>query len=125
MFGFAGDIAAVELMYGSLLAQGTTTMVREGSGGRAREFRQSFLYAYAVRIGQRLRAATEEVRAGAGTDDLLPVLASREAAVEERLAEVFATFTSRRARVNDERGWTDGTAAAERARLDGHRAPDT
>jgi hypothetical protein len=125
VFGFAGDIAAVELMYGSLLVQGTTTMVREGSGGRTRAFRQSFLYAYAVRIGQRLHTATEKVRAGAGTDDLLPVLASREAAVEERLAEVFATFTSRRARVNDERGWTCGTAAAERARLDGHRALDT
>jgi hypothetical protein len=128
VFGFADDIAAVELMYGSLLVQGTATMVREGSGGRTKSFRQSFLYAYAVRIGQRLRTATDDARTdagtGAGTDELLPVLASREQVVEERVAEVFAKFTSRRPRINDERGWISGTAAADRARLEGRRAVD-
>jgi hypothetical protein len=132
VFGFTADIAAVELMYGSLLVQGTATMVREGSGGRTKSFRQSFLYAYAVRIGQRLRTATDDARTdartdaetGAGTDELLPVLASREQAVEERVAEVFAKFTSRRPRINDERGWISGTAAADRARLEGRRAVD-
>jgi hypothetical protein len=85
-----------------------------------------------VRIGQRLRTATDHARTdaqtdagtGAGADELLPVLASREQAVEERVAEVFAKFTSRRPRINDERGWISGTAAADRARLEGHRAVD-
>lgn len=124
VFGFADDLAAVELMYGSLLVQATATMVREGSGGRTRAFRQSFLYAYAVRIGQRLRSATDAAKLEAASDDLLPVLASRERAVTERVSEVFTNFTSRRARINDERGWVSGTAAADRARLDTRRAVD-
>jgi hypothetical protein len=122
VFGFADDIAAVELMYGSLLVQATATMVREGSGGRSRDFRQSFLYAYAVRIGQRLTAASEAARSDVA--DLLPVLASRQAAVQRSVAEVFEKFTSRRTRISDERGWLSGTAAADRAQLHDRRGVD-
>ena len=124
VFGFPDDVTAVELMYGSLLVQGTATMVREGSAGRRKTFRQSFLYAYAVRIGQRLTAASESARTEAADNDLLPVLASREAAVEESVADVFTKFTSRRARVSDEHGWVSGTAAADRARLHDRRRVD-
>jgi hypothetical protein len=120
VFGFPEDLDVIELIYASLLVQGTAAMVREGSGKRARSFRQSFLYAYAVRIGQRLRATTEDARrAAAGTtDDLLPVLASREEAVRDKVSEIFAEFTTRRTRIRDERGWVSGTAAADRIPLE-------
>ena len=61
MVGFAGDVEAVELLFTSLLVQATAAMMRAGSRtgrngrSRTRSFRQSFLHAYAVRIGQRLR----------------------------------------------------------------------
>jgi Protein of unknown function (DUF2786) len=111
VFGFPADLAAVELIYASLLVQGTAAMVRAGSGRRAREFRESFLYAYATRIGERLRTSAATARED--SDDLLPVLASREAAVREKVSEVFGRFTTRRTRIRDEHGWQSGTAAAD------------
>ncbi|MGW2258928.1 DUF2786 domain-containing protein [Streptomyces sp. NPDC001780] len=78
--GFEADLAAVELLHTSLLVQGTTAMTRaeaaQRAGGRKRTktFRQSFLMAYAHRVGERLAMATErataaatEIEAAAGT----------------------------------------------------------
>lgn len=57
--GFPSDLDAVELLYTSLLVQANTVMLREGAKkdaygrSRTRAFRQSFLVAYAYRIGVR------------------------------------------------------------------------
>lgn len=54
------DLDAVELLFTSLLVQATTAMLAAGSRqdahgrSRTRSFRQSFLAAYAQRIGERL-----------------------------------------------------------------------
>ena len=80
VIGFPADLDAVELLFTSLLVQANTAMLRtggkrDGSGrSRTRAFRQSFLLAYAVRIGERLseaadhaeQAAVAEQRAAAG-----------------------------------------------------------
>lgn len=126
VFGFPGDLRAVELLYTSLLVQSTTAMIAAGahqpagSSRRSRGFRSSFLSAYAVRIGQRLveaTAATErEARTGV-TADALPVLAARREAVDAALDEAFPRVTSRRIRPSDATGWHAGVAAADRARL--------
>ncbi|MEU6811028.1 DUF2786 domain-containing protein [Streptomyces sp. NPDC046831] len=131
--GFESDLEAVELLYASLLVQATTAMTRAeaavaapSAGARARErgkaggrrrtkpFRQSFLAAYAHHIGTRLAAA-----AGTQvTEDLLPVLASRDVAVTDRLDRMFPQTTTTRLRgVSDEAGWTEGARAADRAQL--------
>ena len=105
-------------------------------GARTKSFRQSFLIAYASRIRERLAEATaqatEEALAGeraagraAGPSDsepaLLPVLAAREEAVQETTDRMFPTLKAGRAvRANDYEGWTQGRAAADRARLHGH-----
>lgn len=115
VFGFRADLAAIELIYTSLLVQGTAVMVREGSGDRAREFRESFLHAYADRIGDRLRNTTAD--AAQGHDDLLPVLASRQAAAREKATEVLGLTTKGRARVRDGHGWRSGRAAADAVNL--------
>src|SRR5207249_4905921 len=62
VFGFPADVEAVELLHMSLLVQATTAMVAAGAPPaprryRCRAFRQSFLVAFATRIGQRLRDA--------------------------------------------------------------------
>ncbi|MHC3472899.1 DUF2786 domain-containing protein [Streptomyces sp. 7R007] len=118
--GFEADLEAVELIHTSLLVQAQSAMTRaeaaQRAGGRKRTktFRQSFLAAYAHRIGTRLAAAAETQV----TDDLLPVLASREVAVTERTDRLFPETTTTRLRgVSDEAGWTEGAEAADRAQV--------
>lgn len=132
VFGFASDLQAVELLYTSLLVQGTTALVHEGSRqdgrgqSRTRSFRQSFLTAYAIRIGERLRAATEqassEAMAESGDRNLLPVLAARDDAVKQAAETALGGVINREVRISDAEGWTSGTAAADRASLEFRRA---
>ncbi|KAA6215446.1 DUF2786 domain-containing protein [Streptomyces albofaciens JCM 4342] len=127
LIGFEADLEAAELLYTSLLLQATTAMHRAGdahhSHGRSRrtrDFRQTFLVAYADRIRTRLAAATEEAtsEAATSTPDLLPVLAAREVAVAETAGELFPDTAAVRMRgVRDAAGWEQGRAAADRARL--------
>ena len=130
--GFEADLEAVELLYTSLLVQAEAAMTKaeaaQRAGGRKRTktFRQSFLAAYAHRAGTRLRAAAEAVAAEAGRAgdvDLLPVLASRDVAVTDRLERMFPETTTTRLRgAGDAAGWTEGTRAADHAEV-GRRRP--
>ncbi|MEV7688277.1 DUF2786 domain-containing protein [Streptomyces bungoensis] len=118
--GFEADLEAVELLHTSLLVQATHAMTKaeaaQRAGGRKRTktFRQSFLAAYAHRVGDRLAAA-----AGTQvTEDLLPVLVTRETAVADRLERMFPETTTARLRgVSDAAGWTEGARAADRAQV--------
>ncbi|MGW4050034.1 DUF2786 domain-containing protein [Streptomyces sp. NPDC004779] len=125
--GFEADLDPVELLYTSLLVQGTAAMTRaeaeQRKGGRKRtkSFRQSFLLAYANRLGARLEATSRRVAAEAPT--LLPVLASREVAVAARTDELFPETRATRVRAMwDEDGWNHGATAAETATLTPDRA---
>ncbi|KUL38652.1 hypothetical protein ADL22_17690 [Streptomyces sp. NRRL F-4489] len=136
VIGFPPDLEAAELLYTSLLLQATTAMNRaaddhhaRGRSRRTRDFRQTFLVAYADRIRTRLAAATAAAtteaadRTPATADRLLPVLAARELAVEETAGALFPDTAPVRLRgVRDAAGWHQGTAAADRARL-GHPTP--
>lgn len=143
--GFEPDLEVVELLYTSLLVQGTAAMTRAEAAQRAsgrrrtKTFRQSFLMAYAHRIGERLAAAAEQVTAdaaraaggeaaGTGAGDpaltaggggrLLPVLAARDMAVTDRAERMFPETVRTRVRgATDGEGWAHGRAAADRARV--------
>ncbi|MFC9429150.1 DUF2786 domain-containing protein [Streptomyces sp. NPDC056987] len=140
--GFEPDLEAVELLHTSLLVQGTAAMTRaeaaQRAGGRKRTktFRQSFLMAYAHRLGERLAAATEQATeqaadeatggtaersaASGGGSGLLPVLAAREAAVADRTDRMFPETVATRVRgVTDAEGWTHGISAADAAHVPG------
>ncbi|MER7400615.1 DUF2786 domain-containing protein, partial [Streptomyces sp. NPDC000151] len=142
LVGFPSDLDAAELLYTSLLVQATTAMNRaadtlpqalKGQGGapiargrsrRTKDFRQSFLAGYASRIRDRLTDAADHVtsEAAEGTPDLLPVLAARDLAVQERTGALFPETTAVRMRgVRDAEGLHQGAAAADRARLDHRR----
>ncbi|MGC4853580.1 DUF2786 domain-containing protein [Micromonospora sp. DT4] len=136
VLGWPADLVAVELLYTSLLVQATAAMLRgraerrPGSGRRTKVWDESFLNAFALRIGERLAAATEAVteaagQTAAGSDRLLPVLAARGEAVRERLETLFPGVTRHRLSVRDAEGWSSGTSAADRASLDvgGGRKP--
>jgi hypothetical protein len=131
VIGFPADLDAVELLFTSLLVQADTAMLRtggkrDGSGrSRTRAFRQSFLLAYAIRIGERLaeaadhaeQAAVAEQRAAGGDGgpasdasagdgtadgvaarkgaDLVPFLAARHRAVDDAVDEMFGSTLTR------------------------------
>ncbi|MFJ9342454.1 DUF2786 domain-containing protein [Streptomyces sp. NPDC101733] len=122
--GFESDLEAVELLYTSLLVQGTAAMTRAEAGQRAggrkrtKTFRQSFLLAYASRLGHRLARTAEH--AAAEVPDHLPALVARDVAVTSRAEEMFPRTTTTRLRgATDLAGWEDGTAAADRAHVGG------
>ncbi|MEU8776328.1 DUF2786 domain-containing protein [Streptomyces sp. NPDC048606] len=124
--GFESDLEAVELLYTSLLVQGTAAMTRaeaaQRAGGRKRTktFRQSFLLAYASRLGRRLAETAEHTAAEA--PDHLPALVARDVAVGARADEMFPRTTTTRLRgATDHAGWEDGTAAADAAHVGGGR----
>ncbi|MFH0521064.1 DUF2786 domain-containing protein [Streptomyces sp. M41] len=122
--GFEADLEVVELLYTSLLVQAQTAMAKaeaaQRAGGRRRTktFRQSFLAAYAHRVGTHLATAARTPV----TRDLLPVLASREVAVTDRVDRMFPETTTTRLRgVSDEAGWVEGSEAADRAQVNPRR----
>ncbi len=128
--GFEADLEAVELLYTSLLVQATAAMTKaeaaQRAGGRKRtkSFRQSFLAAYAHRIGDRLADAADgqvfatEGELGTAEGELLPVLAARDVAVTDETERMFPdTVTTRMRGVTDAAGWQEGAAAADRAQV--------
>lgn len=129
VFGFELDLATVELLYTSLLVQATAAMAAAGSRvdrhgrSRTRSFRQSFLVAYATRIGARLREAAKASEAAAAEEygpSLLPVLAARSHAVDEARDAVFSNVTQRSFSPSNHDGWRAGLVAAELASLSAH-----
>ncbi len=123
------DLEIVELLSTSLLVQATRAMVSAGSQisrtgrSRTRSYRQSFLLAYATRIGERLSTARDvSTAAVADSARLLPVLAARERVVEELFETMFPQSVSRSYSVGNAAGWNAGRAAADLAVLDTRRA---
>jgi hypothetical protein len=126
VIGEPGDLDAVELLATSLLVQANSAMLRHGSqvdrGGtsRTRSFRQSFLLAYATRIGERLRAADTAAAEATGLRErLLPVLAATDDAVRAHTEQMFPELRHARApQASHGHGWAAGRAAADLALLD-------
>jgi hypothetical protein len=112
------DLDITELLSTSLLVQATRALVAtdrdSGRTGQVRNYRQSFLLAYATRIGQRLAETNEPAVAD---DRLLPVLADRSKAVEALFREMFPRTVNKSYAVRSEAGWGAGTSAADRADL--------
>jgi hypothetical protein len=124
VFGFDGELDAVDELYTSLLVQATAALRREGpkrdreGRSRTRRFRRSFLVAFAVRIAQRLRATVEATvtSAGAGTSTaLVPLLAAREEATRAAAAAAFPEMRSFAPSATDAEGWHAGTVCADLA----------
>jgi hypothetical protein len=134
--GFAADLDAVETLFTSLLVQATHAMTREGSRtdrhgrSRTRAFRQSFLSAFAARIGERLSEVTHSetdkaanAAGGSGGRQLVPLLAARSAAVDDAVQAMFPDLVAHPLGLgSDAEGWHSGRSAADRAAI-GSGAP--
>jgi hypothetical protein len=117
LVGFERDLDIVELLSTSLLVQATRAMTASGSQvgrygrSRTRSFRQSFLAAYAGRIGERLRESVTDTESVADADAggaLLPVLATRDDAVREVVDAMFPKVTHKAIGVSNATGWAPG-----------------
>jgi hypothetical protein len=121
LVGASADLDAVELVVTSLLVQADTALRRHrgglpGGASRTRSFRHAFLMAYAVGIGERLRAASAAA-ARQGGADLLPVLRSQQERVAEEFDRRVPHGPGRASNVSNREGWAAGRAAAEVALL--------
>lgn len=126
LFGFDHDLAAVELLFTSLLVQATRAMTARGSQvdwsgrNRTRSFRRSFLMGFASRIGFRLRQAAAEAAVAAEASfgsTLVPMLAERKQRVVAAMDRAFPDAAKMRTSTSNLSGWFAGEEAADRADL--------
>ena len=124
------DLQLTELLATSLLVQANRAMLEAGKHvghrgeSRTRSFRQSFLMAYAQRIGERLQKTTEATQAAVPEVDagrLLPVLSKREEQVDALFTKLFPDTVVRRTRITNGAGWAAGLTAADLAHLETRR----
>ncbi len=124
--GAETELNLVELLTTSLLVQANRAMLAAGrqvssrGHARTRSFRQSFLVAYATRIGERLDTTNATVTAEVGDSRLLPVLAARSRAADELTDRLFPSMVHRPISASNQAGWGAGRAAADLALLDVH-----
>jgi hypothetical protein len=122
------DLQLVELLATSLLLQASRAMLSTGSQlsrsgvSRTRSYRQSFLVAYADRIGERLRSTNEASQSASDAGKLLPVLSARSRVVDDLLEQRFPNLVSKQVSVSNSAGWGAGRAAADLALFDVHEA---
>lgn len=122
--GSETELDLVELLATSLLVQASRAMLVAGrrlevrGQSRTKSFRQSFLVAYAGRIGERLNAAASAVTDELGRDErLLPVLLERNRAADEAFERLFPRAVASPLRAYDTAGYGAGRAAADSADL--------
>lgn len=123
--GHERDLSGVELLVTSLLVQATRAMVSPSatvaarrSRGGTRSFRQSFLVAYAARIGERLAGSAETAVAEISGVDLLPVLRADAERVEDERRRLFPSLVHKPVACNNVAGRVAGRTAADLAVLE-------
>lgn len=125
IIGYETDVAAVDVLYTSLLIQATVAMKAETVpvGENTTAFRRAFLFGFSGRVAQRLREAnqvvTDKIQADT-SDSVALVLVDRKKAVEEDLFRRYGKLRSlsSSARLGGS-GVGAGRAAGGRANLSG------
>ena len=121
LIGHGDDLAAVEMLFTSLLVQAQNALAHAGHRSEARTrsatFRASFYLGFAARIGERLQSANEEAEVGGGEGVL--VLRRREDAVKDVVDDLYGdTLGTAGVRGGyDYAGHIAGRVAADEARL--------
>lgn len=124
LFGFDTDLMLTEMLFTSLLVQGTSAVLRPDETvppKRVKAWRNAFWAGYAHRIGERLADVQQQSRVDAARTNnrLLPVLAAKTEAVEDVVAEAFPQLGSLQLSVSSAAGADAGRRFANKARLDG------
>ncbi len=128
VFGHASDRERVELLYTSLLLQ----VARQLAALRPSDpqesvaaYRRSWLYGFAARVHERLRAAADRAAEEHDADEpgtsTALVLADRADRVDRAYAEAFGALRRARRPTVSGSGYSRGVAAADRADIGGTR----
>jgi hypothetical protein len=123
LMGLPVDLQLTDVLFTSLLVQATHASAAATAHDkrlRTPSFRRAFIVSFADRIGERLEAASRHVAEEAEHeygDAMLPVLAQREAAVEQAYAEAFPNAVMMKPKRYNAYGWHAGREAADRADL--------
>ena len=119
LVGHPADLDDAELLFTSLGLQVTRLMLSaEATPGRVKSFRRAFIIGFADSVRRRVEANRE--RAVSEHDDaasLLPVLASREQAVEAAVNERFESLGRLKMSLSNGEGLAAGRSAGQRADL--------
>lgn len=127
VFGHGSDLASVDVLFTSLLLQGSRDVLRTPVPAREHvaAFRRTWWLGFAGAIGERLRAAEQAAAAGAeerfaarGTSAAL-VLADRAAESEEAMRAAYPQLRRGAGRRLSGGGASSGWAAGQRADLGG------
>lgn len=126
IIGEPPDLAAVELLFGSLLVQADHAL-REaaddagpGTPPRSPAYRSSFLLSFTDRVGERLRGINEQLYDASAPDSsaFLPTLRAQAEAIADLMDERFPGIQDGGVRGSyDAAGWAGGRMAGETARL--------
>lgn len=126
LVGHRGDVHMSELLFSSLLLQGTAAVIAAGSqtdgwgGNSTRSWRNAFWHGFAHRIGQRLAQAGRDARAQHDIEtgnESLPVVAARRDAVDNAVEDMFPNLGSLRTSLSNGEGLRAGEQFANRADL--------
>ncbi len=118
LFGHAADVSHVASLFGVLTLHATRAMFATDPGLRPKRYRHALLFAYAMRIGERLWDANEEARREAERASSSPValaLVERWAEVDRVVRREFPFLSRRRRQATSSAGLTGGRAAADLA----------
>jgi hypothetical protein len=129
LFGFASDLARVEMLFTSLLVQAAHGLAGTPvpPGAHPAAFRRSWLAGFAQVVGGRLRAAEAGAVAAseaAGQPSVALVLADRSDRVQRRVVEAYPRLRAASTRRLAGGGYSSGAAAGQRADLGGARVGD-
>lgn len=126
VFGHRDELDGVEELFTSLLVQATSALQRAGSKvdrvGRSRttRYRRSFLVAFALRIGERLReavhATVEDASISSGTE-VVPLLRARSDTVDALAHATFPEMSNFAPSASDGEGWHAGRLFGDLADL--------
>jgi hypothetical protein len=117
VFGFKSDIEAIDILYTSLLLQGTQESLTVPAGENSRSWRTSFWYGYASIIGERLTKATDDAKADKNTPGTALVLRDRKLAVDDAVSAKYSKLRKVTRYVGSNSGYNSGKAAGQRANL--------
>lgn len=124
VIGYSSDLDTVELLFTSLLVQAQQAVqdaaagAAPGSHRRSQGFRSAFLLGFADRIAARLAEINEQAYAAAGPDNLLPILRSRDARIDDFVRQHYGNLVSSPVRGgSDLNGLAHGRLAGDAAAL--------
>lgn len=120
VFGFQSDLEAIDMLFTSLLLQGTNALLHQHRSDR--RFRTSYWYGYAYRIFERLQEMRAKAEEESTSTSTALVLADRKSEVDQYFKDTHQHVRSAsKPRVTSHEGVAAGQSAANRADLGGKR----